>query len=135
MIKTVFVGVCLFTAGLAAGGYLFSDTQPRSFLALSNCANRCFDPSELAGLLSSAGIQKASGFIPKVIKETDKTVLMEHPFPGAANWTATLALEKGSPTTYPVPYLKWTPLPSARTRGGDAIPPANRGEYEARRRG
>ena len=31
------------------------------------------------------------------------------PFPGAANWTATVVLEKGSPTTYPVPYFKWFP--------------------------
>ena len=31
------------------------------------------------------------------------------PFPGAANWTATVVLEKGCPTTYPVPYFKWSP--------------------------
>ena len=30
------------------------------------------------------------------------------PFPGAANWTATLVLEKGRRTTYPVPYVKWS---------------------------
>ena len=30
------------------------------------------------------------------------------PFPGAANWTATLLLEKGLPTTYPVPYVRWS---------------------------
>lgn len=30
------------------------------------------------------------------------------PFPGAANWTCTLFLEKGSPTVYPVPYVKWS---------------------------
>ena len=30
------------------------------------------------------------------------------PFETAANWTATIALEKGSPTTYPVPYRRWT---------------------------
>ena len=29
------------------------------------------------------------------------------PFRGAANWTATVVLEKGQPTTYPVPYVKW----------------------------
>jgi hypothetical protein len=31
------------------------------------------------------------------------------PFRGAANWTSTIVLEKGTPTTYPVPYVKWTP--------------------------
>ena len=29
------------------------------------------------------------------------------PFPGAANWTATITLEKGRPTEYPVPYTRW----------------------------
>ncbi|MBN2025053.1 MAG: N-6 DNA methylase [Pirellulales bacterium] len=32
------------------------------------------------------------------------------PFPGAANWTATIALEKGQPTQYPVPYTRWEPM-------------------------
>jgi hypothetical protein len=30
------------------------------------------------------------------------------PFPGAANWTATLLLEKGAATVYPVPYVRWS---------------------------
>jgi hypothetical protein len=30
------------------------------------------------------------------------------PFPGAANWTATLLLEKGAATVYPVPYARWS---------------------------
>ena len=30
------------------------------------------------------------------------------PFSGAANWTATVVLKKGPPTTYPVPYFKWS---------------------------
>lgn len=31
------------------------------------------------------------------------------PFAGAANWTATVALEKGRPTEYPVEYVRWHP--------------------------
>ena len=65
--------------GVGLGGYLFSDSQPRSFLALSNCVS-CYRPSELAGLLASAGIQKAAGAIPLVVKETDRCVAIEHPF-------------------------------------------------------
>lgn len=38
------------------------------------------------------------------------------PFPDAANWTATIVLEKGRPTAYPVPYVKWSPT---NTPGGD----------------
>jgi diadenosine tetraphosphate (Ap4A) HIT family hydrolase len=65
--------------GIAVGGYLFSDSQPRSFLALSNCVS-CYRPNDLAGLLASAGIQKAAGAIPLVVKETDRCVAIEHPF-------------------------------------------------------
>lgn len=35
------------------------------------------------------------------------------PFSEAANWTATITLEKGSPTNYPVPYVKWSPAARA----------------------
>ena len=30
------------------------------------------------------------------------------PFPGAANWTSTILLEKGRPTVYPLPYVQWS---------------------------
>ncbi len=30
------------------------------------------------------------------------------PFETASNWSATIALEKGHPTTYPVPYVRWS---------------------------
>lgn len=67
-------------AGIGLGGYLFSDSQPRSFLALSNC-NPCYRPNELAGLLVSAGIQRAAGALPLVVKETNRCLAIEHPFP------------------------------------------------------
>lgn len=31
------------------------------------------------------------------------------PFAPASNWTSVLVLEKGRPTSYPVPYVKWLP--------------------------
>ena len=44
------------------------------------------------------------------------------PFPGAANWTATVVLEKGFPTTYPVPYFKWLPSEaSSRSNAPDDV--------------
>ncbi len=53
------------------------------------------------------------------------------PFPGAANWTATLLLEKGAATVYPVPYVRWTPVDGARRTadggrgaGDGACPPS-----------
>jgi diadenosine tetraphosphate (Ap4A) HIT family hydrolase len=69
-----------FFAGVGVGGYLFSASQPRSFLALSNC-NPCYRPKDLAGLLTSAGIQRASGALPMVVKETNRCIAIEHPFP------------------------------------------------------
>jgi|GEM_PF-479400 len=69
-----------FLAGVGVGGYLFSYSQPRSFLALSNCT-ACYRPQDLAGLLTSAGIQRAPGALPMVVKETDRCVAIEHPFP------------------------------------------------------
>ncbi|MGH9971539.1 MAG: HIT domain-containing protein [Pyrinomonadaceae bacterium] len=69
--------------GLLIGGYLFSDTQPRSFLAANRCEGTCLDRNELFGLLTSVGVQKFSALIPSVVKETDKTIVIEHPRPEA----------------------------------------------------
>lgn len=76
MLVTLVLGVIL-------GGYVFSDTRPRSFLALNKCEGTCFQASELLGLLTSVGVQKFSALAPSVIKETDKTIVIEHPSPQA----------------------------------------------------
>jgi len=46
------------------------------------------------------------------------------PFAPASNWTATLVLQKGRPTQYPVPYVQWLPRPgrSPGRRGHEAPP-------------
>jgi diadenosine tetraphosphate (Ap4A) HIT family hydrolase len=72
----------IFFAGIGLGGYLFSDSQPRSFLALSNC-HKCYRPNDLAGLVASVGIQRAPSALPLVVKETDRCLAIEHPFPKA----------------------------------------------------
>jgi diadenosine tetraphosphate (Ap4A) HIT family hydrolase len=69
----------ILLAGVILGAYLFSDSQPRSFLAVSNC-DSCYQPSDLAGLLASVGIQKAAAAVPIAVKETDRCVAIEHPF-------------------------------------------------------
>ena len=43
----------------------------------------------------------------RVLRVNDLVAL--RPFRGAANWTATILLEKGGPTAYPVPYVRWLP--------------------------
>lgn len=82
-IRRIMVSASLVLLGVIVGGYLFSDTQPRSFLRLHDCKDTCFDADELLGLLGSAGIQRAPTFEPFAIKETDKTVAIEAPFPRA----------------------------------------------------
>jgi hypothetical protein len=66
-----------FGAGLAVGGWLFSQSQTRSFLAAGSC-ERCYN--DLAGLLVSAGIQRAGAALPFVVKETERCVAIAHPF-------------------------------------------------------
>jgi diadenosine tetraphosphate (Ap4A) HIT family hydrolase len=75
----IFLSVLLFLLGIAVGGWLFSDSKPRSFLAMSNCES-CYRPSDLAGLVASAGIRRAGGALPLVVKETDRCIAIDHPF-------------------------------------------------------
>ena len=69
----------IFIAGLTAGGYLFRDTQPRSFLKIDACDESCLNPNELLGLIASVSIQNLPDLIPFVVKETDKTVVIDSP--------------------------------------------------------
>jgi histidine triad (HIT) family protein len=82
MRRALLVGALAFAAGVVAGGYLFSSSQPRSFLALSQC-DGCYQPKDLAGLLASVGVQRAHAALPHVVKETDRCLAIEHPFPQA----------------------------------------------------
>jgi histidine triad (HIT) family protein len=80
--SAVWLAVLGFAAGIVVGGYLFSASQPRSFLALSSC-DGCYRPKDLAGLLASVGIQRAHAALPLVVKETERCMAIEHPFPQA----------------------------------------------------
>lgn len=68
-----------FMLGIAVGGWLFSQSQPRSFLAVGQC-ERCYKANDLAGLLASAGIRRAGDALPYVVKETERCIAIEHPF-------------------------------------------------------
>lgn len=82
-IRTILLVAAALLLGVLLGGYLFSDSQPRSFLALNKCEGKCLQPNELVGLMASVGIQRFSALAPSVIKETDKTIVLEHPSPHA----------------------------------------------------
>jgi histidine triad (HIT) family protein len=77
-IKSVVVSLLFLSIGLVSGGILFSQSQPRSVLALQHC-DQCFDVKDLAGLLASIGIQKFPGLLPAVVAETDRTIALKLP--------------------------------------------------------
>jgi hypothetical protein len=76
IILLVLISICV---GILIGGYLFCQSQPRSFLAINRCQN-CLTHEDLLGLLASVQIQKFSGLMPFKVFETDKTVVIKHPF-------------------------------------------------------
>jgi len=77
--KTLVLVLLSLCTGIVIGGYLFSQSQPRSFMAINRCRD-CLSHQDLLGLLASVGIQKFPALIPLKVCETDKTVAIKHPF-------------------------------------------------------
>jgi hypothetical protein len=78
-IKIVLLVLVSIGIGVLIGGYLFSQSQPRSILSIDHCQD-CLSREEFLGLAASVGIQKFPRLIPLMVFETDKTVVMKHPF-------------------------------------------------------
>ena len=76
IILLILVSICV---GILIGGFLFSHSQPRSLLALTRCQN-CLTREDLLGLIASVGMQKFLGFMPSVVFETEKTIVVKRPF-------------------------------------------------------
>lgn len=66
--------------GVALGGWLFSRSIPRSLQAVTSCEDSCSRPSDLAGLLASAGIQRTPQLIPAAA-ESKECIAIRHPQP------------------------------------------------------
>jgi hypothetical protein len=81
--KKFSLALALFVLGVACGGYLFSKSIPRSFLAIGDCQGRCFNPNELAGLITSAAILRAPFLVPGVVMESDTCLAIRYPKPEA----------------------------------------------------
>ncbi len=77
-LKFTFLVLLSMGIGIMIGGYLFSQSQPRSFLSIKHCRD-CLSHADLLGLIASVGIQRFPGFIPSVAFETDKTVAIKLP--------------------------------------------------------
>ncbi|MBU0546665.1 HIT domain-containing protein [Patescibacteria group bacterium] len=82
--KLILISIIVFIVGIIIGGYLFRDVQPRSFLAIDHCDDNCLNPNELLGLIGSVGVQKLPGLIPFIVKETNKTIVIDSPIHEAA---------------------------------------------------
>lgn len=81
MFKKTAIFISILLLGIIIGGYMFSDTQPRSVIALHKCEQQCYKANELTGLLASVGIQKLNGLLPNVKFETDKILVVDYPTP------------------------------------------------------
>lgn len=77
--KRIAAVVLLFAAGVACGGYLFSRSEPRSFLSFETCREGCFDTREVTGLMMSAAIARAPFLIPGVVLESDQCLAIRDP--------------------------------------------------------
>jgi Scavenger mRNA decapping enzyme C-term binding len=73
----------IYVLGIVTGGYVFSESQSRSFLSLHSCQEQCLRPQDLAGLLVSAAIQHAPGLLPLLEAESKNCVAVRHPRPEA----------------------------------------------------
>ncbi len=82
MKSKILAGAGLFALGVVTGGYLFAAAQPRSFLAVPQCGDTCYNPNELAGLLVSAGIH-AGALAPVAVQESPRCVAIRHPLKAA----------------------------------------------------
>ena len=72
--------VFVFLLGFAAGGWVFHDVQPRTWLTVHGTKVHA-SHAELLGYLGSAIVQRAPGLVPQVVMETDKSVAMKYPIP------------------------------------------------------
>ncbi len=68
-----------FAVGLSIGARAFMNTQPRAWLNIASCADRCYRPNDVAGLLASAGIVNTPKLVPRVVRESDKCLAVPYP--------------------------------------------------------
>lgn len=75
--------IVLFITGVIFGGYIFSKSEPRFFLAFTSCQKRCYKPNEIAGLIASSAIERIPFIIPDVVLESDTCIAIRNPKPEA----------------------------------------------------
>lgn len=79
----VAIVLVLFGAGVVLGGYLFSRSTARNLLPFQACEQRCYTAQEIAGLIASVAVLRASRLVPAVALESDTCLAVRHPRPEA----------------------------------------------------
>ena len=82
-LKQFAAAIALLLTGVIFGGYIFSKSEPRFFLAFTSCQKRCYKPNEIAGLFASSAIQRIPFIIPDVVLESDTCIAIRNPKPEA----------------------------------------------------
>ena len=67
-------------AGVAAGGWLFADTQPRALIGIGQCNADCYRVSDIMGLAASVGIQRFPKAVPLVVSESGQCIAIRNPY-------------------------------------------------------
>lgn len=72
--------IITFLIGFFVGGIIYRNVEPGTPLTIAHSKN-LLKSSEISGLIASVILQKIPDIVPKVVFETDKTIVVEHPFP------------------------------------------------------
>ena len=81
IVKSSLIGLLIFVVGFGVGGYLFSKTQKRQVVQVAECKTGCLSSKDIAGIVASIGIQQFPGFVPQVVMETDKSLVLNVQYP------------------------------------------------------
>lgn len=76
----IFLVLFVFILGFIVGGIIFRNKTDGTPITVKTSKN-ILKSSEITGLLSSVILNYSPGVIPNVIFETEKTIVVKHPFP------------------------------------------------------
>jgi len=76
----LFFCVVTFVLGTLVGAGITARSQRRPGLPVAECVN-CWNPSEVSGLVTSVLLRRAPGAVPLREIETERTLVIRHPFP------------------------------------------------------
>lgn len=82
MIIYLIIVIIIFFIGFFSGGIIYRNVEPGTPLKIKH-SKHILKSSEISGLIASVILQKVPDLVPKVVFETEKTIVVEHPLPEA----------------------------------------------------